>query len=83
MSRRVHWPALPFYKLAQEQPPGSARKCSVEFADGRMARYELVELEPGSSSVMLRPQDWDATEQVPLAQIRSIRLIRPVDYVVD
>jgi len=82
MSRNVRWPALPFYKLADEQPPGSARKCSVEFGDGRMVRCELIEFEPGST-VTLQPKDSDETEQVPLAQIRSIRLMRPVDYVVD
>jgi type II secretory ATPase GspE/PulE/Tfp pilus assembly ATPase PilB-like protein len=48
-----------------------------------MVRYELVELEPGSSVVTLRSQDSDDAEQVPLAQIRSIRLMRPVDYLVD
>jgi type II secretory ATPase GspE/PulE/Tfp pilus assembly ATPase PilB-like protein len=83
MSRSVRWPALPFYKLADEQPPGSAHKCSVEFSDGRMVPCELVKLEPGSSAVTLRPKDSDEPEQVPLAQIRSIRLMRPVDYVVD
>jgi type II secretory ATPase GspE/PulE/Tfp pilus assembly ATPase PilB-like protein len=86
MSNELSWPALPFYKLADErsdQPPRGPRNCSVEFTDGRTVRAELVEFEPAAGEVALRYADSERSQKVALKQIRSIRLMRPSSYVID
>jgi type II secretory ATPase GspE/PulE/Tfp pilus assembly ATPase PilB-like protein len=83
MSKTVRWPALPFYKPNDQQPPGSGRECTVELTDGRIVRQELVEFQPGSEVVALRSRDGERVKEVPLSHIRTIRLLRPVEYVPD
>jgi type II secretory ATPase GspE/PulE/Tfp pilus assembly ATPase PilB-like protein len=83
MFKIVHWPALPFYRPTDQQPPGSGRECTLELIDGRIVRQELVEFEPGSEGVLVRSRESERVREVPLAQIRAIRLLRPVGYVPD
>jgi type II secretory ATPase GspE/PulE/Tfp pilus assembly ATPase PilB-like protein len=83
MTKNVCWPALPFYKLADQQPPGNGRACTMELTDGRVVRQELVEFEAGSEVVAVRSGESERVKEVPLAQIRSIRLMRLVGYIPD
>jgi len=83
MSATVRWPVLPFFKPTDPLPSGSGCECTVEFTDGRIVRQELVEFEPGTDVVTVRSRECEAGREVPLTQIRSIRLLRPVDYVPD
>jgi len=83
MSRSVQWPALPFFKPTDLQPPDSGRECTVELTDGRIVRQELVEFQPGAEVLALRPREGERVKDVPYTHIRSIRLQCPVAYVPD
>jgi len=83
MYQTVGWPAPPFFKPSDEQLSDSGRECTIELTDGRVVRQELVELQPGSEVIALRPCEGKPAREVPLSHIRSIRLLRPVSYVPD
>jgi type II secretory ATPase GspE/PulE/Tfp pilus assembly ATPase PilB-like protein len=83
MPKSVQWPALPFFKPTEPQPPDSGRECTVELTDGRIVRQELVEFQPGAEVLALRPREGERVKDVPYTHIRSIRLQCPVAYVPD
>jgi type II secretory ATPase GspE/PulE/Tfp pilus assembly ATPase PilB-like protein len=83
MSSNVRWPALPFFKPTDPLLPGGGCECTFELTDGRTERQQLVGFEPGAAAVTVRSGEGDRVREVPLSQIRTIRLVRPVGYVPD
>lgn len=79
----VHWPTPPFFKLVTPSAPGGSRACALELNDGRKWRAELVDFRVGASSVGLHQADPKALRRIDLAEIKSIKLIRPVAYARD
>src|SRR5688572_5802740 len=79
----VQWPAPPFFQLAAPLPLNHGRECVVKLADGRATAGELVTFEPGSDFIELRLEKRDDVQRISLAQVRLIKLTRPLKYVPD
>src|ERR1700761_8760282 len=83
-STGIYWPALPFYRLGAQQPAAAGESgCAIELIDGRVLREELVEFELGQDAVGVRAGESGAIRGVALAEIKSIKLLKPVAYMPD
>jgi type II secretory ATPase GspE/PulE/Tfp pilus assembly ATPase PilB-like protein len=81
---RVYWPAPPFFKSIEAQFPGQQPECTLEMIDGRVLRKDLLELEPGATSVALRSTtEPSGVRRIPVGNVRYIKLTRAVTYVPD
>ena len=82
-SLQVYWPELPFYKPADPKRSNGNTECALELLDGRIVRTHLLDLQPGASTVGMSSNGLQGLQRVPLTQIRSIRLAKPVAYLPD
>lgn len=78
----VRWPAPPFFRLPE--PPSPARRdCALQLIDGRVTGGEPVELDIGTDSIGLRAAAATGLTRIAFAEIRSIKLTRPIAYVAE
>ena len=77
------WPPPPFFRLAESTQRGSKSECAVEFMGGGMTQGELVQFEPSLYFIGIRLADSRDLKRIEFAEIRSVRLTRPVAYVAD
>ena len=79
----VHWPAPPFFRLADSPKSTRSNECVLELLDGHVTREDLLEFGPGLDSISVRSTDPPGLKRLDLAAIRSIKLTRAVAYVPD
>jgi type II secretory ATPase GspE/PulE/Tfp pilus assembly ATPase PilB-like protein len=79
----VYWPAPPFFKLATPLPPEAGMECDLQLAKGRVLHEELVEFSAGVDTVGVRRPQPHGIKRIDLAEVRSIKMTRPVKYIAD
>jgi type II secretory ATPase GspE/PulE/Tfp pilus assembly ATPase PilB-like protein len=82
-SLRVFWPPLPFYKLVESPSQDEYSDCTLELADGRSLRRQLVEFDIGLSMIGIKSSGPQGIQRIPVKDLRSITMLRPVAYVPD
>jgi type II secretory ATPase GspE/PulE/Tfp pilus assembly ATPase PilB-like protein len=80
---QIHWPALPFFKAVNPPSPSDPVTCQVELVDGRILPKRLFELRQGSLTITMSSSGPTGLRDVPVNQIRSIRLSNPISYLPD
>lgn len=78
-TENLHWPAPPFYELAEEGTVAvPSQDCAVDLLDGRVALGELAQFEPGDGLIALKTSDFAPLTQFPIDQVRMLKLVRPL-----
>jgi type II secretory ATPase GspE/PulE/Tfp pilus assembly ATPase PilB-like protein len=79
----VDWPAPPFFKLVTPRAPTELIEGDLQLTNGRVLHEELLEFSAGVGTVGVRRPQPHGIRQVDLAEVRSIKLTRPVEYRAD
>src|SRR3984893_11561222 len=79
----VYWPAPPFFQLVTALPPAASMECDLQLANGRVLHEELVEFAAGVATVGVRRPQPHGIKRIDLAEVRSIKMTRPVKYIAD
>jgi type II secretory ATPase GspE/PulE/Tfp pilus assembly ATPase PilB-like protein len=79
----IDWPTPPFLHPARSAAATYNGECTVELIDGRVVSGKLTSFAPGLDTIGVRLADSQALEQIELAQVRLLKLIRPVAFVPD
>lgn len=78
-TQNLHWPTPPFFVLAERGTVGvPGQDCAVDLLDGRVALGELAQFEPGDGLIVLKTSDFTSLTQIPIDQVRMLKLVRPL-----
>jgi len=80
---RVSWPALPFFKPVNPVASDIGLDCSLKLGDGRVLARHLVEFKPGAATIAIRASGPQGVQRLPIKELRSITLLKPVTYIPD
>jgi hypothetical protein len=83
IASKIYWPTLPFFKAVDAPLAHHPVDCKLELTDGRVLPKRLVELVQGASSIVTNSSGATGTRQIPMDQIRSLCLAKPVAYQPD
>lgn len=77
------WPIPPYFQKASGSFETASDDCVVEMLDGRIIAAALEHFDPLESQIHLKPHTQGARQSIALDLVRTIRLTRPLDLVVD
>jgi type II secretory ATPase GspE/PulE/Tfp pilus assembly ATPase PilB-like protein len=77
------WPIPPYFQLLSASVETSSDDCIVELLDGSVIAAALEHFDPGESQIHLNPHNQRARQSIALDLVRTIRLTRPLDLVLD
>jgi hypothetical protein len=79
----VYWPVPPFFKFATPLPPEAGMECDLQLVKGRVLHEDLVDFAAGIDTVGVRRPQPHGIKRIDLAEVRSIKMKRPVKYIAD
>lgn len=83
MQTQFKWPAPPFYAYVTETDPADQALAVIYYSTGSKIVGVLLQFAPETGQVILLPNGADKQENIPLKQIRSLQLIKPLSLKSD
>lgn len=72
------WPTPPYFHFEEKDLKPDSEDSLIYYLDGRKALGQLIHIYPDESSVVFLSSRSDDKETISMAQIKTIRLLRPV-----
>lgn len=72
------WPTPPYFGFTPDSDQAGTETCLIYLSDGKKLLGSLLRFVPEESSILFLPTRKEANELIPLDQIKSMRLVQPL-----